>query len=105
MQAEQVNRRRHPTLKFKVGDIVMLDTRNIKITCLNKLLDHKNLGPFKIIRVINNLVYKLKLLLSMAGIFSIFYLWLLHLDNSDPLSGQRIDPLFLVIIDKEGKEL
>ena len=44
------------------------------MTYLNKLLDHKNLGPFKIVRIINNSIYKLKLLSLIVGIFSIFYL-------------------------------
>ena len=69
-----MNRRRHPILKFKIGNIIILDTRNIKITRLNKSLDYKNLGPFKVVRVINNSIYKLKLLSLIAGIFSIFYL-------------------------------
>ena len=63
----------------------MLDSRNIKTIRSNKFLDYKNLNPFKIIRAINNIIYKLKLSKSI-NIYSIFYPWLLYLDNSDPLS-------------------
>ena len=54
--------------------MIILNTRNIKIIKLNKLLDYKNLDLFKIIRVINNFTYKLKLLLLIEDIFLIFYL-------------------------------
>ena len=104
LQAEQANRRRHPAPEFRVGDMVMLDARNIKTTRPNKSLDHKNLGPFEITRVINNSAYELRLLPSMEGIFPVFHPWLLHLDNSDPLPGQRIDPPPPVMIDEEGEE-
>ena len=65
--------------------MVILDARNIKTTRPNKSLDYKNLGPFEIIRVINNLAYELKLLPAMEGIFLVFHPWLLYLDNSVPL--------------------
>ena len=54
--------------------MVILNIRNIKIIYLNKLLNYKNLRLFKIVRVINNLVYKLKLFLVINGIFLVFYL-------------------------------
>ena len=104
LQAEQANRRRHPAPEFKVGDMVMLDARNIKTTRPNKSLDHKNLGPFEIVRVINNSAYELKLPPAMEGIFPVFHPWLLHLDNSAPLQGQRIPPPPPVMIDQEGEE-
>ena len=50
----------------------MLNSRNIRTIRLNKSLDYKNLGPYKVIRVINNIVYKLKLPLGI-NIYSIFY--------------------------------
>ena len=74
MQAEQANKRRYLVPEFKIGDIIILDTRNIKTTQLNKSLDHKNLGLYKVVRVINNSIYKLKLLPALEGIFLVFYL-------------------------------
>ena len=90
IQNEQANRNLQPAPDFKIGDIVMWDTRNIRTSRANKSLDHKNLGPFRIIRVIDNSAYELKLPPSMSSIFLVFHLWLLHLDKSDPLPGQII---------------
>ena len=52
----------------------MLNYRNIKITRLNKSLNHKNMKSFKIVRVINNSIYEFNLLNTMKSVFSIFYL-------------------------------
>ncbi len=60
IQSEQANRNRQPAPEFKIKDMVMLDARNIRTSRANKSLDHKNLGPFKIIRVIDNSAYELK---------------------------------------------
>ena len=67
------NRRRLPVSAFKVDDIVMLDSRNIKTARLNKSLNYKNLEPFKIIKVINNIVYELELPNGM-NIHPVFHL-------------------------------
>ncbi len=64
---------------------MILNIKNIKTTYLNKLLDYKNLGLYKIIRVINNRAYKLDLLALIRGIFLVFHLLLLYLNKSDPL--------------------
>ena len=103
-QADQKNRHRLPAPEFRVGDKVMLDSRNIKTTRPSKSLDLKNLGPYKIVRAINNMAYELELPKSMSGIFPVFHPWLLHLDNSEPLPGQRIEPPPPVHIDESGED-
>lgn len=80
----------------------MLDSRNIKTIRPNKSLDHKNLGPFQIIKAHNNSAYELDLPPSMNKIHPVFHPWLLHLDNSDPLPRQRIPPPPPLEIDEEG---
>ena len=50
----------------------MLNVKNIKINRLNKSLNHKNISLFKIIKVVNNIIYELELLKEM-NIFSIFH--------------------------------
>ena len=65
-------------------------------------MDYKNLGFFIIIRVINNIAYKLKLPELIKGVYPVFYLVLLYYDNQDPLPGQIIELLPLVFINKEG---
>ena len=39
----------------------MLNVKNIKINRSSKSLNHKNINSFKIIKIINNIIYKLKL--------------------------------------------
>ena len=52
--------------------MIILDSRNIKIIQPNKFLNYKNLGSFRIIRVINNIVYELELS-EEINIFFVFY--------------------------------
>ena len=66
------NRKRQPVSAFSVNNIIMLNSRNIKTTRLNKSLDYKNLEPFRVIRVINNMTYELELS-NEINVYSIFY--------------------------------
>ena len=68
-----MNNKYLPALEFKKEDMMMLDNKNIKIARLNKSLNYKNLKLFKIIKAINNIIYKLKFL-DDINIFSIFHL-------------------------------
>ncbi len=103
IMTDQANRHRLPAPAFKEGDMVMLDSRNINTARPSKSLDHKNLGPFKIVRAINNMAYELDLPDGMQ-IFPVFHPWLLHLDNSNPLPGQIELPPPPVHTDEEGSE-
>ena len=47
------DKRRQEAPPFKVGDLVLLDMRNIKKRRPAKKFDHKQEGPFKIIKVIS----------------------------------------------------
>ena len=51
----------------------MLNSRNIRIIRSNKSLNYKNLDPFKIIKVINNIIYELKLS-NKINVYLIFHL-------------------------------
>jgi len=46
---------------YQVGDLVMLNGRNIKTRCPTKKLDHKNHGPFQIEKIISPLAVRLTL--------------------------------------------
>jgi len=59
--------------KFKVDNIIILNFKNINIIKLNKFLKHKNASFYKIVQVINNYVYKLKLLELIKLIYFVFY--------------------------------
>ena len=88
-QEKQINKKRHSIIELRVNDMIMLDFKNLKIARSNKNLNYKNLKFFKIIRVINNSVYELKLSNNMQNIYSMFYLWLLHLINVNFFSNQK----------------
>ena len=51
----------------------MLDSRFITTIRSNKSLDFKNLGSYKIVRVINNMAYELDLFDSIEKTFPIFH--------------------------------
>ena len=57
-----------------MGDIVILDTRNIKTDRPSRSLNYKNLGPFKIIKALDNMAYELELPLVIKGIYPVFHL-------------------------------
>ena len=50
-----------PSLQYKPGDKVLLDSRNIKTTRLTKKFNNKWLGPFEVDSKVGASAYKLKL--------------------------------------------
>jgi len=52
----------------------MLNKRSIKIKQIRKFLENKNFKFYKIIKIINNYIYQLKLSKSIIEIYLIFYL-------------------------------
>ena len=75
-QALYYNQHHRPTPDFKVQDSVFLSARNISTLRPSKKLDHKNLGPFKIIGKIGSHAYRLALPSSMK-IHPVFHVSLL----------------------------
>ena len=102
-QAEYADKKRIPSPEIKVGDKVFLDGRNIKTRRPCPSLEHKNLGPYTVLEVIDNSACKLDLPESLK-IYPVFHPWLLHLDRSEPLLGQiRQPPGPVSAEDEEGK--
>ncbi|KAI1512770.1 hypothetical protein Ptr86124_007790, partial [Pyrenophora tritici-repentis] len=79
---------RYPAPRFDVGDWVMLNARHIKTERPVKSLDHKNIGPYQITRVIDNMAYELDLPPQLKAIFPAFHPWLLQPYEDDALPGQ-----------------
>jgi hypothetical protein len=70
---------------------VWLNARNIKTLRPQKKLDWKNLGPFKINKVISPYAYRLDLPASMKN-HPVFHVSLLRPAANNPQPGQRQDP-------------
>jgi hypothetical protein len=97
---------RYPAPRFEVGDWVMLDARHIKTQRPVKSLDHKKMGPYQIIRVIDHMAYELDLPATLKALFPAFHPWLLQPYENDPLPGQirpDIDVPPEVLLDDEGE--
>jgi len=62
---ERMSRPTDPTRKeppaYQVGDLVMLNGRNIKTRRPSKKLDHKNHGPFQVEKIVSPLAVRLTL--------------------------------------------
>ena len=89
MQEEYANRTRHSVSELKMNDMIMLNARFQKTTRFNKNLDYKNLKSFKIVKVVDNMIYELKFLEVMQDIFSVFHSWFLHLNDETFLKNQN----------------
>jgi len=59
------NLHHRPTPVYEIGDLVFLCAKNLSTNRPSKKLDHKNLGPFKILQKIGSHAYKLELPASM----------------------------------------
>jgi hypothetical protein len=97
------NSRRGKNVKFKVGDQVWLDARNIKTTRPAKKLDDKWFGPFPVLKVISDNVYKLKLTPPFSRVHPVFNITVLRKFNPDEIASRpkrsHPDP----VIDEEGE--
>lgn len=76
-QAHFYNESRSTQTTFDVGDMVFLNRKNISTTRPSLKLDHKKLGPFKILKNINNRAYQLSLPATW-GIHDTFHISLLE---------------------------
>jgi len=88
---KSANRSRQPARRYNVGDLVWLDARNIQTLRPKKKLDWKNLGPFRIRRVVSSYAYELELPDSMR-IHPVFNVSLLRPVAGTPLPGQVQPP-------------
>ena len=99
-QAEYANDSRLTAPQFIPGDKVWLSSKHIITKRPTRKLDHKRLGPFEVLKVIENLAYELILPPTMK-IHPVFYVSLFKNAATDPLPGQHIAPPPPVIVDGE----
>lgn len=99
---QYANQYRLPAPTFKKGDWVMLDAKNIKTKRSSTGLSEKKLGPYQVMRNIDNKAYQLDLGRDLQGLFPVFHPWLLHPHEIDPLPGQHQPPQPPVDYDEDG---
>ena len=102
-QKKYTNVHRYFVFELKINDKIMLNVRFIITIRFNKSLNHKNLDFYRIIKIIHNFAYKLNFFKSMKAIFSIFHLWLLHLNELKQLFEQQKLNFSSVIVRKKFK--
>ena len=100
-QARYANRDRQPHPEYKVGDRVYVNAKDLKLKKASKSLSSKNVGPWEIIRVIDNKAYELDIPdhLRKAGLYPVFHPWKLHLAPNNPVPGQILPEEPLIEID------
>jgi RNase H-like domain found in reverse transcriptase/Reverse transcriptase (RNA-dependent DNA polymerase)/Integrase zinc binding domain/Chromo (CHRromatin Organisation MOdifier) domain/Integrase core domain len=104
-QEQFANANRSPAPAYRVGDMVLLSTRNIDSARPIPKLDHKFIGPFRIERVLNAHSYQLKLPHELDSIHNSFHTNLLRPSPNDPLPGQYNPPPPPITLDAKGEKL
>jgi hypothetical protein len=86
MRTDLESQRRQP-YRFKVGDKVWLQAKNIKIHQQSQKLGPKQLGPYEVTEVLSDLDYRLALppILKLHNIF--------HVDRLSPYKGNEVNGL------------
>ena len=84
---------------YKVGNKVFLSTKNIRTERPSKKLNDKNIGLFKIKKLMGSL-YQLELLYIMK-IHDIFHFNLLQKAANNPLPGQQNSPLPPIVVNNK----
>jgi Integrase zinc binding domain/Chromo (CHRromatin Organisation MOdifier) domain len=104
-QERFANANRSPAPAYRVGDMVLLSTRNINSARPTKKFDQKYLGPFRVEEVVNPVSYRLKLPHELQLIHDTFHTNLLRPAPRDPLPGQFNPPPPPITIDTQGEVL
>jgi hypothetical protein len=92
------HRKIHP--EFKIGDRVWLLRKHIQTKRPSKKLDYQRFGPFKIIKQINPVSYRLELPSTMQ-IHPVFHVSLLEPYHESTISGRTLPPPPPIEVDNE----
>jgi hypothetical protein len=79
--------KRQDVQKYKIGDKVWLVRKNLKTKRPCDKLDYKRLGPFSIVRVINDVAVELKLPPTM-GVHNVFHVSLIEPHKQNTIEGR-----------------
>jgi hypothetical protein len=88
---EQADKKRDPSPPFKVGDQVWLLRKNIKTSRPSDKLDHKRLGPFRIIEQVNPVAFRLQLP-DTVKFHNVFHVSLLEPYSPNEFPGRQVPP-------------
>lgn len=105
-QAEYANEHRTTAPKFREGDEVWLETRNLSMERPARKLSEKFIGPFRIVEAMGPVTYRLELPPALRT-HDVFHASLLRRAASDPLPNQNASTQPRVKLNKdnmEGKE-
>jgi len=90
--SKQANRKRIVGPNYQVGDMVMLNRKNIRTERAKLKFDSKYLGPFEIVKKVNDVAFKLKLP-EKWKIHPVFHISLLEPVDGNPFPIQvRLPP-------------
>jgi hypothetical protein len=92
MQKYYADQRRKSPPDFKVGNKVWLATTNLITKRVNKSLDFKRIGPFKITEVLPNDNFRLELPTEMKGMHDVFHVNLLEKYYENTITGRETLP-------------
>jgi hypothetical protein len=95
------NVKQDPTPDWPVGTLVWIKTENIKTKRPSVKLDHRMLGPFKIIKKVSTHAYKLALPPSMNRIHNVFHVKLLERHHTEYFPRRKKPPPPPIEIDGE----
>ena len=78
LQAQYYNKKHLPAPELQPDQLVWLLRRNIKTTCPSDKLDHRHLGPYRVIRKIGSSSYLLSLPSYLTRLHPVFHISLLE---------------------------
>jgi len=89
--ARWFNQHQQEQPSFKVGDLVILDNCHIATKCPSRKLDHKKIGPLRILEAVGNRAYQLELPANSA-IHNVFHVSLLEPYRISNLTSPTLTP-------------